>query len=83
MPRREAPAPLRPIGNAGLSGTERRQMSTTQAVSENKDYLGFFVEPQTAEQLRRLAKDSERSISAEIRLAVKEHLRVVKGVMRP
>jgi hypothetical protein len=58
-------------------------MSTTQAVSQTRDYLGFFVEPQIAEQLRRLAKDSERSVSAELRLAVKEHLRAGEGLMSP
>lgn len=39
------------------------------------EILSVSVTPETAEELRRLAKQNQRSLSAEIRIAITAHLR--------
>jgi hypothetical protein len=38
-------------------------------------YIGAMVKPETRDGLKRLATVNDRSVSAEIRLALAEHLR--------
>jgi hypothetical protein len=71
---------LEPARGIGPRFEESRLSAFAQPQSKRRsEHVGLFVEPQLRAQLERAARENERSMSAEVRVALKRHLNRPEG----